>query len=509
MPSVVLVHGYSETSLGAYQHLPELLSAAGFDSIVLSAFDSLDDFVTIGDLAGALEMRVADLEATGFDVSAAAFVCHSTGALVVRRWMLDRRAAASSPCQAVLPQRLITMAGANHGSSLAEIGKSPIGYLEKLLSKHMLAVGKAVLTDLDYGSDFLWRLNDEWLDAWNDPEHPLSNQTLAFSLGGDFIGNDRAMKLFWATCESGSDNTVRISGANLNYTMLEANPDSDPPKITPRVLNRAVPHLILSGYSHFDSDTGILHAPDATDTAFKALLVALQTPEAGYDALAEQWHEANGKWATQKTQNTQPGKTGDVNSTVVFNLRNQATDPIGDCMIAVWDEAEISGDPRDVTLPSQRPPGAEYVPTVETDAERTIRQEVINASLSSSAAILPNSPIHNDVSIGSYSFYLDYRTWIGDGSHHHAVYIEAVSDSQYIGYKPTIYRPSDDINRLIQPNQFTYVRVTLNRNPGNEYAFYSWSPDLNFEVRAAATWRPFPTPYQIPPKPAGPPATST
>ena len=59
MPSVVLVHGYSETSLGAYQHLPELLSAAGFDSIVLSAFDSLDDFVTIGDLAGALEMRVA------------------------------------------------------------------------------------------------------------------------------------------------------------------------------------------------------------------------------------------------------------------------------------------------------------------------------------------------------------------------------------------------------------------------------------------------------------------
>src|SRR5580698_707748 len=104
MPSVVLVHGYSETSLGAYQNIPELLSAAGFDTIVLSAFDSLDDFVTIDDLAGALELRVADLEATGFNVRDAAFVCHSTGALVVRRWVLNRRAAAATPDAAVLPQ---------------------------------------------------------------------------------------------------------------------------------------------------------------------------------------------------------------------------------------------------------------------------------------------------------------------------------------------------------------------------------------------------------------------
>ena len=323
----------------------------------------------------------------------------------------------------------------------------------------MLAVGKAVLTDLDYGSDFLWRLNDEWLDAWNDPEHPLSNQTLAFSLGGDFIGNDRAMKLFWATCESGSDNTVRISGANLNYTMLEANPDSDPPKITPRVLNRAVPHLILSGYSHFDSETGILHAPDATDTAFKALLLALQTPAAGYDALAEQWHEANVTWMNGKISQTEPGKTGDVNSTVVFNLRNQATDPIGDCMIAFWDEAEISGDPRDVTLPPAAP-ARSGIRAGRRDGRRAHDTPGGHQCFAELVRSDPaNSPIHNDVSIGSYSFYLDYPTWIGDGSHHHAVYIEAVSDSRIHGYKPTIYRPSDDINRLIQPDRKFTVRA--------------------------------------------------
>lgn len=495
MPSVVLVHGYSETSLGAYQNIPELLNRSGFDAIVLSAFDSLDDFVTIDDLAQALEMRVADLEATGFSVRDAAFVCHSTGALAARRWILNRRAAATSPDQAVLPQRLVTMAGANHGSSLAEIGKTPVGYLQKLLFDHVMSVGKAVLTDLEYGSDFLLRLNDDWLTAWNDPTYPLAGQMLAFSLGGDSIGTNDAMKIFWATSEAGSDNTVRISGANLNYTFLEADPDAVPPKITPRTLNRLVPHKILAGYSHFDNVTGILHATDTTDTAFAAMLTALQTPASGYDALAQQWQQENATWAS--------GKPDDANSTVVFNLRNQAGNPIGDCMIAFWDESAFTGDPQNVTLPPSRPAGATYVaPAIETPAEAQMRQEVITASLNSSQAILGNSPIHNDVQIGSYSFYLNYANWVGDGTRHHAIYIEAVSDSQYIEYTPTIYRPSVDINRLIQPNQFTYVRVKLNRNADNEYAMYLWTSTLDAAARAAAVWRPFPMlPSRVPPRP--------
>jgi hypothetical protein len=175
-------------------------------------------------------------------------------------------------------------------------------------------------------------------------------------------------------------------------------------------------------------------------------------------------------------------------------------------MIAFWDEADIPGDPRNVQLPPQRPPGSNYAPpSAETPAEAAMRQSVITASLSSANAILGNSPIQNDVATGSYSFYLNYPTWIGDGSRHHAIYIEAVSDSQYIEYAPTIYRPSVDINRLIQPNQFTYVNVTLNRNPDNEYVFYKWTAALDAAARAAAAWRPFPTlPNIIPPRPSSP-----
>jgi hypothetical protein len=485
------MHGYSETALGAYQHLPELLNAAGYDTIVLSAFDSLDDFVTISDLADALEMRVADLEATGFDVRDTSLVCHSTGALIARRWILNRRANATKPKDAVLPARLVTLAGANHGSTLAELGKSPLGYVEKLITDHVVTVGKQVLTDLDYGSDFLRRLSIEWMAAWNDADCPLSEQVLAFSLGGDFIGNNPALKLLWATSESGSDNTVRISGANLNYTILEADPDANPPRITPRTLARRVPHLILRGYSHFDTDTGILHAADRTDAAFLALLTALQTTAAGYDALAQSWKAQNDAWSGEKP--------ADANSTIIFNLCDQFSAAIPDCMIAFWDEADIDGDPRDVTLPLQRAAGAYAPPQAETPEEAAVRKSVITASLSSADSILPHSPIHNNVALGSYSFYLNYPKWVGNGSRHHCIYIEAVSDTPYILYRPTIYRPSVDINRLIQPNQSTYVNVTLKRNPDKEFAFYTWATDFGPDARKAAVWPPFPTlPNRVP-----------
>ena len=119
--------------------------------VVLAAFNSLDDTVTIDDLADAMETRVLALEAASqFTVAGSAVICHSTGALVARRWLLNRLAAG-----APIPSHFVTMAGANHGSSLAQMGKSVLGYVQKLLVKHLPTVGAAVLTDLDYGSDFL------------------------------------------------------------------------------------------------------------------------------------------------------------------------------------------------------------------------------------------------------------------------------------------------------------------------------------------------------------------
>lgn len=183
---ILLIHGYSETSLSSYSDFPTILTGVGYtvDQVVLSAFNSLDDTITIDDLALALEEHAQDLEARGWNFPAAAVVCHSTGALVARRWILNRR---QQSALASIPSHLITMAGANHGSTLAQVGKSVLGYVQKLLQKHVLSVGAAVLTDLDYGSDFLLRLNYEWLTA---ASNGLLNDIFIFSMGGDSIGND-------------------------------------------------------------------------------------------------------------------------------------------------------------------------------------------------------------------------------------------------------------------------------------------------------------------------------
>ena len=64
----MFVHGYSESSLGAYFKFPEILkgAVATIDRVALAAFDSLDDGITIDDLADAMEVRVASMEGAGW-----------------------------------------------------------------------------------------------------------------------------------------------------------------------------------------------------------------------------------------------------------------------------------------------------------------------------------------------------------------------------------------------------------------------------------------------------------
>lgn len=475
MPKHVLfVHGYSETSLGAYSRFPALLAAAGLhvEPIVLSAFDSLDDQISIADLAAALDDHVVELErssALGWDTANCAVVSHSTGALIARRWMLDR-ALRGDPR---VPSHLVTMAGANHGSSLAQAGKSVLGYLQKLLFKHVIDVGARVLTDLDYGSDFLLQLNRDWLTATNDDASPLAS-VYAFSMGGDWIGADPVMQVFWGTHEPGCDNTVRISGANLNYRFLDADVTTAVPTLTPIVPRRSIPHLVLHGYSHFGPASGILgKAQDASDPAFTRVLEALNvaTPE-HYAAVTAAWAAQTDAWASENVA----GRADDVDATVVFSVSDRGERPVDDCMIAFLDAAHVS------------------------DAARPLldRAAALAATAAVSPAVNAHSPIHNDVQRGSYSFYLNWPRW-KDADH--LVHIEAHSPSARITYRDVDYRIAPEIGKLILPNQFTYVRVRLERDTDTAYALFGWTPALDPDL-AQMVWgpdTPFPSEGRLPP----------
>jgi hypothetical protein len=475
MMDVLFVHGYSETSLGAYFTMPARLQAAvpGVGRIVLAAFDTLDDTVTIDDLADAMETRVHAIEAASqFTVAGAAVICHSTGALVARRWLLNRLAAGTQ-----IPSYLITMAGANHGSSLAQMGKSVLGYVQKLLLKHLPTVGAAVLTDLDYGSDFLLRLNREWLERWNDGS---LDGLFAFSMGGDYVGSDSAMQVFWQTHEPGSDNTVRISGANLNYTMIDVVHGPTGPQVVATRPDRPIPHRVLAGYSHFGPDTGILGwvqpAPPG-DVALAALVDALSvTDAASYAAAAQRWSADLANWMTVQRAAiaSNPNAPCNVNSTAVFTIVDESERSITDCVIAFLNQQQL-GTPDNTADPS----GAANL-TAATNAV--------------SSAIQPHSPIQNNTELGSYSFYVRYDEYLKTSPHW--FYIEAALPTDLIAFTPLRFTQPPELDHTIQPNEFTYARLTMSRDATATYAMYGFTATLNLP---GTTWMPFPGPGRLAP----------
>src|SRR4029450_4685316 len=123
MKPVVLIHGYSAESPSAdptsianiYGTLPQRLRGS-YDVIEvdLSRYVSLNDSVSVADVARALNRALLEqhpgLLESGFHV-----VIHSTGALVIRKWISD-----FSPKPSAV-RNLVYLAGANLGSGWVTI----------------------------------------------------------------------------------------------------------------------------------------------------------------------------------------------------------------------------------------------------------------------------------------------------------------------------------------------------------------------------------------------------
>lgn len=427
---VLMVHGYSVRQLKAYGQFPALLSAQGIPNshIMLSAFLSLDDGVTCDDLAAALEDHVAQFEKTGGTITRTAVLCHSTGAIVARRWILNRLARGVP-----LPSHLITFAGANHGSTMAQLGRTIVARLFRDVVEQS-SVGTGVLADLDYGSTFLWDLNTAWLVQ----APALRRAGLRwFSLGGD--GHAAfAKEVFWQIGEDGSDSIVRVSGANLNYTVIHADPQGNPPRFEIDAPPSPVAHLVVPGYTH-GAIIGDVRA--AADPPFAALLQALSvSDDAGYQGVVDDWAARTQTWARAHPDQ--------VNATVVFRLRDESSRPIDDHLILFQDQRQ---DAHAVS------PGLE-----------------------------PHQPIQNAVEPSSVSFYVNHARFMGTAPH--IVHIEARSGSSAIDYQDVNYTLAGTAVALVRPNECTYVDIRLARNVERAYSIVLYDParDVN------ATWPPLP-----------------
>ena len=431
--TIVMVHGYSVRSLSAYGQFPALFVAEGFTTadIELSAFDSLDNSVTCDDLAAALEEQVAALEARGLDVADAAFVVHSTGAIIVRRWMLNRLEKGQAQ-----PSHFVSLAGANHGSTLAQLGVSILNRLRGTL-QGADGVGQQVLNDLDYGSAFLRALNREWLTAFNAGR---LKKTFLFSMIGDYH-KDLVDQLFWQTKENGSDTTVRICGGNLNYTWISADPDVIPPVFVPEVMNAQVPHLVLAGICH-TGDHGIIDSVRAAaDAPFAAVMDALRVvDDPSYAAVGAKWAAVTGAWNAQNPN--------DCSSLLIFRLTDESERPITDSLILLTDSNGATGAGTDVLQAHQ--------------------------------------PIQNQVDGSVVSFYVLSDAFSGGNVCN--VQIAPKSGSPLVDYRTVDYDATANAMTIVQPNETTYIDVEVKRDVSKTYQIvnYSTNPDINKQ------WPPLP-----------------
>ena len=211
---LVFVHGYSVTNLDTYGELPLRLmneaSARGLEAsienIYLGRYISFSDEVRLDDVSRAMQAAIQQQVPAG-----SRFVCitHSTGGPVVRNWWRLFYEGGTSICPM---SHLIMLAPANHGSALAQLGKTRLSRVKSWFDG--VEPGQKILDWLELGSSEAWQLNLDWI--FRGAGHISGKGIFPFVLTGQDIDRKLYDHINSYTGELGSDGVVRVASANLN-----------------------------------------------------------------------------------------------------------------------------------------------------------------------------------------------------------------------------------------------------------------------------------------------------
>ncbi len=264
---VIFVHGWSVQNTDTYGELPRWLesqaSTGGLDiqvgNIYLGRYISFDDSVTVDDIARAFAQALRD-ELTSKFKSGQRFACvtHSTGGPVVRKWMDLYYKDKIDKCPL---SHLIMLAPANHGSALAQLGKSRLSRIKSFFQG--VEPGQRILDWLELGSEGSWELNESWLD-YDCP----AKGVYPFVLTGQKIDRSLYDALNSYTGEAGSDGVVRVAAANMNYTLLRLRQAGDDDLVVDRLRpSSRMAFGVLPGRSHSGDDMGIIRSVTMTNAS--------------------------------------------------------------------------------------------------------------------------------------------------------------------------------------------------------------------------------------------------
>jgi len=256
---IIFVHGWSVRSTDTYGDLPRWLATQRgpdgqkfkVENVFLGKYISFDDTVTLDDIARALDHALAAQFSAQFKAGERfAAITHSTGGPVVRAWMdlFWKNKLAQCPLR-----HLIMLAPANHGSALAQLGKSRLSRIKSFFQG--VEPGQRVLDWLELGSDASWALNVSWLDY-----DCVSQGVYPFVLTGQRIDRSLYDALNSYTGEPGSDGVVRVTGANMNYGLLRLVQAEDQLKVEKIIRSARTALGVLPGRSHSGRDMGIIRS---------------------------------------------------------------------------------------------------------------------------------------------------------------------------------------------------------------------------------------------------------
>ena len=256
---VLFVHGWSVTNTETYGELPRWLSQQTgpdgkpftVDDVFLGKYISFEDTVTVDDIARALKFALNEKLGERLKKGERfAAITHSTGGPVVRAWMDLYWKTKLAKCPL---SHLIMLAPANHGSALAQLGKSRLSRIKCFFEG--VEPGQRVLDWLELGSEGSWKLNTSWLDYDCVPEG-----VYPFVLTGQRIDRELYDALNSYTGEPGSDGVVRVAAANINYGMLRLLQQGD--DLVVEKVKRTVRTAwgVVPRRSHSGDDMGIIRS---------------------------------------------------------------------------------------------------------------------------------------------------------------------------------------------------------------------------------------------------------
>lgn len=260
---VVFVHGWSVTNTNTYGGLPAALVKNAppkldlqVTHLFLAKYVSFADEVTVDDIARGMQNAVAT-EVLPKLAKGDRFACitHSTGGPVVRKWMDLNYRGRLDKCPL---GHLIMLAPANHGSALAQLGKSRLARMKFYADG--VQPGTGVLDWLELGSDQAWELNREWLNY-----DCVAAGLFPFVLTGQKIDRGFYDNLNAYTGEAGSDGVVRVAAANLNYGLIRLVQTGGTLALTKDNRSAKTALGVLPGRSHSGTTIGILASAKADD----------------------------------------------------------------------------------------------------------------------------------------------------------------------------------------------------------------------------------------------------